>query len=131
MSVSDKWDGEVVDEAPLLNRAQIGRLMAMTAVLQDRVNLLQVVFIKNAIFDGFPEDARELFAQFSEAEQKALWVDPTKGGIFTTHERKVLRPSTAANALHNSASWKSHTETIVAHKEYVALAKALQENDDE
>lgn len=47
--------------------------------------------------DLTPEDvelvraAQELWAELSEAQQMALWVATTKGGIFTTQERYALK----------------------------------------
>lgn len=93
-------DGEVTEGQTLTN-AQIERLLRMMEVLRDPANLKQIAEIKeNCHFDGDSdvdsvercyEYALILFQEFSEAEQQALWVAPKWGGIFTTHERKILR----------------------------------------
>ena len=63
----------------------------MTEVLRDTKNLDQVLQIKDSVVtdNGY---AVELWSEFSEDEQRALWVAPLYGGIFTTDERKALRP---------------------------------------
>lgn len=88
------WNSDVlepVNDANPLNAAQVRRLMAMTVVLQDRVNLSQVAEIKQSILDDDHDSARALFDDFTEAEQTALWVAPSYGGVFTTLERKVIK----------------------------------------
>lgn len=50
----------------------------------------------NAIKDGIeiPGDlflAKEAWRELSEEEQRVLWVAPTKGGVFTTKERDVMK----------------------------------------
>lgn len=49
----------------------------------------------NAIKDGIRENnlssAVEAWAELSEETQQALWKAPTKGGIFTTKERDVMK----------------------------------------
>ncbi len=90
---------EVVDQKLSLNEGQVQRLLAMMDVLRDPANLRQVAEIKDNCETGTDEDpveewhsyARVLFSEFTEEEQQALWVAPTKGGIFTTHERRVLQ----------------------------------------
>ena len=83
-------DGEVV-EGQLLTNAQVERLFKMMDVLREWENYQQVSEIKLAILDARYEDARALYSEFTESEQEALWVAPTKCGIFTTHERAVLK----------------------------------------
>ena len=50
--------------------------------------------IKLAIWRDEDEQAIYLWSDFTEDEQVALWIAPTYGGIFTTEERKRLRPTT-------------------------------------
>ena len=56
------------------------------------MNLNQVCEIKDLIAADDPDGAREYWYEFTEEEQVILWVAPTFGGIFTTEERKRLRP---------------------------------------
>ena len=91
MTAPDWTDGEVV-EPPKLTTAQVYRLMRMTEVLRDVNNIAQVYEIKLACLDARFNDARGYWSDFSEDEQTALWVAPLYGGVFTTDERKALRP---------------------------------------
>lgn len=61
----------------------------MSRVIRD--NWDSVAFIKQTIAEGSPEAAKEAYAELSEEEQTAIWVAPSKGGIFTTEERKTLK----------------------------------------
>jgi deoxycytidylate deaminase len=56
-----------------------------------RDNWLSIVAIKQAISEGEIEYAKECYGELSEDEQKAIWVAPSKGGIFTTEERKAIK----------------------------------------
>lgn len=93
---SDGWDSEVINHSHNLSGEQVVRLLAMTKVLSSAINLQQVAEIKENIASGDPYKiayAREsLWSEFTEEEQHALWVAPLYGGIFTTDERKALRP---------------------------------------
>jgi hypothetical protein len=86
------WDGNIINESHKLNNTQVVRLLAMTELLRDRANLNQVWEIKMAIIEDRDDDARALWSDFTEDEQTTLWVAPMYGGIFTTEERKRLRP---------------------------------------
>lgn len=56
-----------------------------------RENWASVAEIKRAIAEGDTEYARECFNELSEEDQQAIWVAPTKGGIFTVEERKAIK----------------------------------------
>jgi len=86
------WDGDIVNESYKLTDAQIVRLLAMTECLRDTINMQQVAEIKQAIKEGDDLSAIAFWSEFTEEEQTALWVAPKYGGIFTTDERKALRP---------------------------------------
>jgi hypothetical protein len=66
----------------------------MTECLRNPVNTMQVAEIKSALAEDLVDDALSLWSEFREHEQVALWIAPTYGGIFTTEERKRLRPTT-------------------------------------
>ena len=50
-----------------------------------------VACIKQAIQDGQWDELAEAWEELTNDEKKALWVAPSKGGIFTTLERKALK----------------------------------------
>ncbi len=73
--------------------AQVTRVMRLMHSLRtDPVLLDYVLQIKHAFADEVDEDALALWSQLSEQEMTILWVAPKYGGIFTTDERKRLRP---------------------------------------
>ena len=47
--------------------------------------------IKNYLRMGEIELAKEAFNELSEDQQNAIWVAPSKGGLFTTEERKLIK----------------------------------------
>ena len=95
LAVSDApaWvDQPVINEKLKLNEGQVEALLFMMEVLRDPHNLKQVAEIKeNCEDEDFYGYARVLWEEFAEHEQHALWVAPSYGGVFTTHERKVLQ----------------------------------------
>ena len=56
-----------------------------------RNNWDSISFIKEQLKLGEIDAAKEAYSELSEDEQKAIWVAPSKGGIFTTEERKLLK----------------------------------------
>lgn len=56
-----------------------------------RDNWDSIVFIKEQLGLGEISAAKEAYAELSEEDQKAVWVAPSKGGIFTTEERKQIK----------------------------------------
>jgi hypothetical protein len=89
-----EWGGDVVNESHKLSDAQVNRLLKMTEVLRVWSSIETVAQIKYAIAKNDDEQALALWSDFTEDEQVALWIAPTYGGIFTTEERKRLRPTT-------------------------------------
>jgi hypothetical protein len=89
-----EWGGDIVNESHKLSDAQVNRLLKMTECLREDNNLGQVYEIKRAIWMDEDGQAIEMWSEFTEDEQVALWIAPTYGGIFTTEERKRLRPLT-------------------------------------
>ena len=88
------WTYGEVEGSPPLTTDQVRRVLAMMEVLRQPGNISQMAEIKAAIDNGEEGDlemARALWDEFTQDEQQSLWVAPTYGGIFTTHERKVLR----------------------------------------
>jgi hypothetical protein len=89
--VSFDWDGDIENVSHKLSDAQVVRLLAMTEVLRDEVNLCQITEIKSMLRADDIQAALGYWSEFTEAEQIALWVAPTYGGIFTTEERTKLK----------------------------------------
>jgi hypothetical protein len=60
-----------------------------------RANLDAVAGLKLALATDDAVSAGEILESFTEATMTALWVAPTKGGVFTTKEREQIRRSIA------------------------------------
>ena len=56
-----------------------------------RDNLESIVAIKNGIAESLLEEAAEAWAELDQDTQRGLWLAPTKGGIFTTLERQIMK----------------------------------------
>ncbi len=50
-----------------------------------------IVATKQALIEGNIEYAQECFRELTEEQQRALWVAPSKGGLLTTEERKLIK----------------------------------------
>jgi len=63
------------------------------AELQDAIkkHFFTIYEVKQGIAENDLYRAGEAWYELSDAEKKSLWVAPTKGGIFTTEERKVMK----------------------------------------
>lgn len=55
-----------------------------------RKEIESIVYIKEMIKLEKIDAAKEAFNELSREAQLALWIAPSKGGIFTTKEREVL-----------------------------------------
>lgn len=56
-----------------------------------RSNLETIESIQRNIAEGNLSYAKECWQELTEDEMKLLWRAPTKGGIFTTREREVMK----------------------------------------
>ena len=74
-----------------LNERQEAAVLRMMDVLRDTTSIETVYLIKRAVAGGDSTEVEMYWSDFTEDEQNALWVAPTYGGIFTTHERKMIR----------------------------------------
>ena len=72
------------------------RLMAHMNAVRDMFPSIHA--IKAGIAEGDLQSAKEAWDELTEDEKRALWVAPTKGGIFTTEEREVIKSSEFRNA---------------------------------
>jgi len=66
-----------------------------------RENLVAIVELKEAIQEGDDERAAQAWLLIKEDVREALWVAPTKGGIFTTSERSYIQSSEMQSAASN------------------------------
>lgn len=79
------------DDAGSLGGGHIQVLFRMMDTLRDPVILAAVALIKNAFKEGKVDEAAESYAEFTKDEIEALWVAPTKGGVWTVEERKRIK----------------------------------------
>jgi len=70
---------------------QIARIIAHNDILRE--SLASVLCIKEGLLNGDFGTAKEAWNELTEDEQRALWLATTKGGIFTTEERKLMKSS--------------------------------------
>lgn len=75
------------------------RFQATMKALLD--NYDSVVNIKEAIAEGDAVRVATAFSEMTDDEKKALWVAPSKGGPFTTEERKFFQSTEYVNARNN------------------------------
>lgn len=83
-----KRDGNAQEEALKLQKK------AHDDALRD--NLASVNAVKLGIADGDLSTAAEAWQELTEDIQRALWLATTKGGIFTTEERKAIKEQFSA-----------------------------------
>ena len=93
MESDNRWvDGDVVEietKKPLLTQPEVGRLLRHNVCLRE--NMASVFYIKQAVEAGLLYEAKELWVELTESEQSDIWLAPSKGGIFTTEERKIIK----------------------------------------
>lgn len=65
------------------------RLLAHNRALRD--NIEAVAAIKSAMKMQDYEEAFEMWILLPESIRDDLWVAPSKGGVFTTEERKIMQ----------------------------------------
>lgn len=61
----------------------------MAEVIRNNWDVINAV--KTHLALGEIEEAREAYSDLTVEDQEAIWVAPTKGGIFTTEERKLIK----------------------------------------
>jgi len=69
--------------------AQEKRQMAMGEAIRN--NAEAIAIIQKGIASGDLTAAAEVWFEIPEEEQRAMWVAPSKGGPFTTEERKMIK----------------------------------------
>lgn len=65
------------------------RLLAHNAAAQKWT--VSIVAIKDGIHAGDLEQACEAWDEIPEEDKRALWLAPSKGGIFSTKEREIMK----------------------------------------
>ena len=90
MNTVSEWSGEV-EQVPevKLDNAAVFRLLRHNEYLRD--NLASVSCIKDCITQKAFDEAHEAWCELSQDEQTALYIAPSKGGIFTTKERAIIK----------------------------------------
>jgi len=84
ISIADEDNDGNISATGLLDK-----MFSHNTVLRD--NLPTILCIKEGISSGDLSSAKEAWNELPEQEQMALWVATTKGGIFTTDERKTIK----------------------------------------
>lgn len=69
--------------------ATLARLLAHSQAVRD--NWHSVVYMKEALAEEDSLKFREAWDELSREDQVALWVAPSRGGIWTTAERTQMR----------------------------------------
>lgn len=67
----------------------VERLKAHNAIVRD--NIETITAMKAYLLNGEYSAAYEAWAELTPDEKAALWIAPTKGGIFTTDERARMK----------------------------------------
>lgn len=85
-----EW-GDDVESVPdiKLDNAAVYRLVKHNDCLRD--NLGSVSCIKDCIAQKAFDEAHEAWCELSQDEQTDLYIAPSKGGIFTTYERSIIK----------------------------------------
>jgi len=73
--------------------------IAHNAKVMEHIDTIQVM--KQAFDSENLSTAAEAWAELSEDDQRVLWVAPSKGGMFTTKEREIIK-STEFRMAHNA-----------------------------
>jgi len=93
MESDNRWvDGDLVEietKKPLLTQPEVGRLLRHNNCLRDCFN--SISYVKQSIQLKLFNEAKEAWIELTEEEQTAIYIAPSKGGIFTTEERKIIK----------------------------------------
>jgi len=80
------------------------RVLSQNSFLQNKETLAAVVNIKEALFYEDYESAAVTFNAMTSEAKNALWLAPSRGGIFTTEERAKIKSDHFAQALRDAVS---------------------------
>ena len=85
------WDAKGINPATQTDaRKEVADwFIKMNTCIRD--NMESITAIKASIFSNDLYQAGEVWFELSEEDQKTLFVAPSKGGIFTTEERDIIK----------------------------------------
>ena len=89
--MKDDWSGEVEDVQVSAHEAKLNKLIAANKLVKEIWSSINE--IKNALFDKDFIYAAQLWRELSDSEREGLNIAPTKGGIFTIEETKLMASS--------------------------------------
>jgi hypothetical protein len=75
--------------AHIKEEGQLARLLSHMKAVREHWH--SFVYMKSALEKKDSLMFREAWEELSTETQHALWVAPTKGGLFTTKERELMR----------------------------------------
>ena len=91
------------------------RMVRHTAAVLD--NYSSIMLIKSAIDFGVPDiflsGGAEAWYELDQQTRLDLWVAPTKGGVFTTYERKVIESEEWYDSYHGAGAAAKGREGLV------------------
>ena len=67
------------------------RLLRMVEALRDPVVMMAVAATKEELAAGRLEEAAQAYAEIDAPTLRALWIAPSKGGIWTMTERRLMQ----------------------------------------
>lgn len=91
----------------------IDQLMRQSGALRDVPVLAAVLYIKQALAEQDIDRAAEAYAELTKPEIAALYLAPSKGGVFTTDERATMKASEFTTIVHQrrvDAGWHDRPE---------------------
>ena len=71
-----------------------------------RKHISSIASIKKGILHGDYGTAQESLQELTDDEKKLLWIAPSKGGVFTTKEREIMRSTEFREGVNLSAPIK-------------------------
>lgn len=93
-ATADELTGAITQQNQPDEPPQEDPVERMNRVLEDERVAEAVQTIKSGIANGdFDSAAQAWFGTLEDDEKKALWVAPTKGGVFTVAEREAIKTS--------------------------------------
>jgi len=89
------------------------RMVRHTAAILE--NYGSIFAIQYAIKDGLEDyfDGAEAWYELDQQTRLDLWVAPSKGGVFTTHERKVIESEEWYDSYHGAGAAAKGREGLV------------------
>jgi hypothetical protein len=89
--MDNDWSGEVKSDGLSAHEVKLNKLIAANKLVKEIWSSINE--IKNALFDEDWIYAAQLWRELSDSEREGLNIAPTKGGIFTIEETKLMASS--------------------------------------